>query len=104
MTMPPYGGRASGNASRASRCTPADPDDATVAADIYGATTSWNPPAEKLFGYPAVAAVGQSLSLIVPPKHLLGHETRFHRAMDATCLANGDRPSRPPPRTVASCC
>ena len=86
----PHGGLA----SRVPRGTPAGPDDAIVAVDNYGTITSWNPGAEKLFGYPAVAAVGQSLALIIPPKHLLRHKAGFHRAMDAACLANGGRPAR----------
>jgi PAS domain S-box-containing protein len=89
-----HGDPAWGRASRVPRCTPAGPDDAIVAVDNYGMITSWNPGAEKLFGYPAVAAVGQSLTLIIPPKHLLRHKTGFHRAMDAACLANRGRPVR----------
>jgi PAS domain S-box-containing protein len=90
----PHGGLASGSASRVSRCTPAAPDDAIVIVDNNGMITSWNPAAEKLFGYPADAAVGQSLALIIPPKHRLRHETGFHKAMGAACLANGGRPAR----------
>jgi PAS domain S-box-containing protein len=90
----PYGGLASGSASRASQCTPAAPDDAIVIVDNSGMITSWNPAAEKLFGYPAAAAVGQSLALIIPPKHRLRHVTGFHKAMNAACLANGGRPAR----------
>jgi PAS domain S-box-containing protein len=90
----PDGGPASGSASRVARCTPAARDDAIVIVDNYGMITSWNHAAEKLFGYPADAAVGQSLALIIPPKHLLRHKTGFHKAMDAACLANGGRQAR----------
>jgi PAS domain S-box-containing protein len=90
----PHGGLASGNSSRVSLHTQVTNDDAIVIVDNYGMITSWNPAAEKLFGYPADAAVGQSLALIIPPKHLLRHKTAFHKAMDAVCLANGGRQAR----------
>jgi PAS domain S-box-containing protein len=90
----PQGDLASGSATRASRCTLPDPDDAIVIVDNNGMITSWNPAAEKLLGYPADAVVGQSLALIIPPKHRLRHVTGFHKAMDAARLANGGRPAR----------
>lgn len=90
----PHGGMAPGISSRVARCTSAVPDDAIVIVDNYGMITSWNHAAEKLFGYPADAAVGQSLALIIPPKHLLRHKTGFHKAMDAACLSNGGRQAR----------
>jgi PAS domain S-box-containing protein len=65
-----------------------------VIVDNSGMITSWNPAAEKLFGYPAATAIGQSLALIIPPKHRVRHVTGFHKAMDATRLANGGRPAR----------
>ena len=90
----PHGGLASGSASRAALHTPAAPDDAIVIVDNYGMITSWNRAAENLFGYPADAAIGQSLALIIPAKHLLRHKTGFHKAMDAACLANRGRQAR----------
>lgn len=84
------GGLASGR-SRLSFCSP---DDAIVVVDNGGVITAWNPAAEKLFGYPADAAVGQPLTLIIPPKHLLRHINGFHKAMDAARLVNGGRPTR----------
>jgi PAS domain S-box-containing protein len=90
----PHGGLASRSASRVSRCIPAAPDDAIVIVDNNGMITSWNPAAEKLLGYPADVVVGQSLAMIIPPKHRLRHVTGFHKAMDATRLANGGRPAR----------
>jgi PAS domain S-box-containing protein len=96
----PDGGLASGTGSPVSRCTPAAPDDAIVVVDTNGMITSWNHAAEKLFGYPADAAVGQSLALIIPAKHLLRHVTGFHKAMDAARLANGGRPARVTATTV----
>jgi PAS domain S-box-containing protein len=87
----PHGGLASGSSSRVSA---AAPDDAIVIVDNNGMITSWNRAAEKLFGYPADAIIGQSLALIIPPKHRPRHETGFHKAMGSACLANGGRPTR----------
>jgi PAS domain S-box-containing protein len=84
---------ASGGAPRVSQRT-ASPDDAIVIVDNSGMITSWNPAAEKLLGYSAAAAIGQSLALIIPPKHRLRHLSGFHKAMDATRLANDGRPTR----------
>jgi PAS domain S-box-containing protein len=83
-------GLASGSASRAG----AAPDDAIVIVDSGGIIISWSPAAEKLLGYPAHAAVGRSLALIIPPKHLPRHATGFHKAINAAHLANGGRPTR----------
>jgi PAS domain-containing protein len=40
--------------------------DAILAADRDGIIQVWNPGAERIFGYPAHEAVGQSLDLIIP--------------------------------------
>ena len=41
--------------------------DAIVTESLDGTITSWNPAAERLFGYTAAEAVGQRIDLIVPP-------------------------------------
>jgi len=41
-------------------------DDAIYSVDSNGIFTSWNPAAERLFGYSAVEAIGQSNRLIIP--------------------------------------
>ncbi len=42
-------------------------NDAIVTEFLDGTITGWNPAAERLFGYTAAEAVGQSIDLIVPP-------------------------------------
>ncbi len=45
-------------------------DDAIVSKNLDGVITSWNKSAERLFGYTAEEAVGQPMTLIIPPERL----------------------------------
>ncbi len=45
-------------------------DDAIVSKTLDGIITSWNPAAERLFGYSAAEAVGQPMTMIFPPDRL----------------------------------
>src|ERR1700746_559820 len=48
--------------------------DAIVSKSLNGVITSWNKAAERLFGYSAEEAVGQNITLIIPPERR--HEER----------------------------
>src|SRR6266404_2639797 len=45
-------------------------EDAIIGKDVNGIVTSWNPAAEKMFGYPAAEIVGTPLARIIPPDRL----------------------------------
>ena len=47
--------------------------DAVIVADRAGVIRYWNGAAERLFGHPAVTAIGQSLDLIVPERQRERH-------------------------------
>src|SRR6476660_8382626 len=48
-------------------------DDAIVSKDLNGVIASWNPGAERLFGYTADEVIGKSVTCLFPP-HLLHEE------------------------------
>ncbi len=45
-------------------------DDAIVGKTLDGVITTWNPGAEKIFGYSATEAIGQSTKILFPPEDL----------------------------------
>jgi PAS domain S-box-containing protein len=46
----------------------ASSDDAIVSKNLDGIITSWNKSAERIFGYAAEEAIGQHITLIIPPE------------------------------------
>jgi PAS domain S-box-containing protein len=49
-------------------------DDAIISKTLDGIISSWNPGAQKLFGYPAEEALGKPMTMLIPPDRL--HEER----------------------------
>ena len=62
--------------------------DALISKSTTGVILTWNPAAELLFGYHAHEAIGQHISLIIPPDRL--HEEELILAR----LLSGERVSR----------
>jgi PAS domain S-box-containing protein len=55
--------------------------DAVVVADADGTITFWNDAAERLFGWPAPEALGQSLDLIIPERLRDRHWAGYRQVM-----------------------
>lgn len=70
--------------------------DAIVVADPDGVITLWNPGAERLFGFAASDAVGQSLDLIIPERHRNRHWTAYKQTMQTGTTHYGARELRVP--------
>ncbi len=60
-------------------------DDAIVSKDLNGIVTSWNPAAERMFGFTAREMIGRSITTIIPPE-LRDDETRI-----LSTIARGER-------------
>jgi PAS domain S-box-containing protein len=56
--------------------------DAIIATDREGRITFWNPGAERIFGFTAGAANGQSLDLIIPENLRARHWSGFRHTME----------------------
>src|SRR5688572_8789095 len=55
--------------------------DAIIAADPEGRILSWNPAAERIFGFAAREALGQSLDLIIPERFRARHWDGYKKVM-----------------------
>ena len=51
-------------------------DDAILTKDAEGTITSWNPGAERMYGWSAEEAIGQKISILIPEDHA-GEEWRI---------------------------
>ena len=56
--------------------------DAIVVTDAQGAITVWNPAAERMFGFTASEALGQSLDLIIPERLRARHWEGYQKTME----------------------
>ncbi len=54
-------------------------DDAIISKNLSGILISWNPAAERIFGYSAAEIVGQHISLLIPRDRLDEEEKILHR-------------------------
>ena len=57
-------------------------DDAIISKDLNGVITSWNAGAQRIFGYAEAEAVGQQITIIIPPE-LRNEETEILRRLRA---------------------
>ncbi len=55
--------------------------DAIIATDRNGVVNFWNPGAERIFGFTAAEAIGQSLDMIIPENLRARHWSGFNRVM-----------------------
>jgi len=55
--------------------------DAIMVADRAGVVCYWNESAERIFGFTAAAALGQTLDLIIPERHRQRHWDGYHQTM-----------------------
>jgi PAS domain S-box-containing protein len=72
--------------------------DAILAADREGRIVLWNAAAERLFGFSAAEAIGQSLDLIVPERHRPRHWEGYRRVAETAETRYGTRLLRVPAR------
>jgi PAS domain S-box-containing protein len=56
--------------------------DAVIAADRDGIIQVWNAGAERIFGFPAGEAIGQSLDIIIPQRLRQRHWDGYRKTMD----------------------
>jgi PAS domain S-box-containing protein len=75
-------------------------EDAIIGKDLNGIITSWNPGAERIYGYSESEAIGRSISILLPPGHegegdqiieriLAGEHIDHYEAV--RCTQHGDR-------------
>ncbi len=55
--------------------------DAVIVSDVQGNVTAWNPAAERLFGWTAAEAIGQSMEMIIPQRLRKRHWEGYDKSM-----------------------
>jgi len=55
--------------------------DAVIVSDVQGNVTVWNPAAERLFGWTAAEALGQSMEMIIPERLRKRHWEGYDKSM-----------------------
>ena len=70
--------------------------DGVVVADADGKIIFWNPGAERIFGFSATDAVGQTLDLIVPERQRQRHWGGFEKTMQTGQTRYGNELLRVP--------
>lgn len=63
-------------------------EDAIYTMTLGGIITSWNPAAERLFGYSAGEIVGKSIARLIPPKRVGEAEARVERLRHGEVMTN----------------
>ena len=66
--------------------------DAMIFADRDGRIRLWNDAAERLFGYAAEQAVGQSLDIVIPEHLRARHWAGYRMAMESGATKHSGRP------------
>ena len=72
--------------------------DAIIAADPEGRIVSWNPAAERIFGFTAHEALGQTLDLIIPERFRARHWDGYKQVMRTGQTKYGTEVLRVPAR------
>jgi PAS domain S-box-containing protein len=72
--------------------------DAIIAADPGGRIVSWNPAAERIFGFTAQEALGQTLDLIIPERFRARHWDGYNQVMRTGQTKYGTEVLRVPAR------
>lgn len=70
--------------------------DAIIATDAAGSIVVWNPAAERIFGFAATEALGQSLDLIIPERLRQRHWEGYRRVMQTGQTRYGSEVLRVP--------
>src|SRR4051794_6183876 len=65
-------------------------EDAIISKTLEGIITTWNPAAERMYGYTSYEAVGRHVGLVVPPEKADEADTILERIADGLTVAHYD--------------